>query len=60
MISELVITNLMKHYPVTSLQSDSKDHARYALEQALIHRKISREGYDELMGYVLHVMYKEG
>lgn len=57
---EEIITNLMKHYLVTSLQSDSKDHARYALERALIHRKISREDYDKLMSYVLLVMYKGG
>ena len=55
-----IVTNLMEQYPVLNLQPNSRDHARYALEQALLDNHINREVYEELMEYVLHVhvLYK--
>lgn len=34
------ITNLMEQYPVVKLQPNSKDHARHAIEQALLEAHI--------------------
>lgn len=54
-----IVTNLMEQFPVVKLQPNSKDHARHAVEQALLEEHIDRQDYEELLGYVIHVMYKE-
>lgn len=53
-----IITNLMEQCPVVKLQPGSEDHARHAVEQALLDNHINRGVYEELIGYVIHVMYK--
>lgn len=52
------ITTIMGQYPVVKLEPDSRDHARYALEQALVDKLINRSEYNELLGYVTNVMFK--
>ncbi len=54
-----IVTNLMEQYPVVQLQPGSTEHARHALEQALLDKHINREVYEELLGYVLHVRCRD-
>lgn len=54
----LAVKGWMVLYPVKILQPDSKDHARHALEQALVDKLMTRSEYDVLLGYVLQVMFK--
>lgn len=54
-----IVTNLMEQYPVVRLQSGSEDHARHAIEQALLDNHINREVYEELLGYVIFVRYRD-
>ena len=53
-----VIEGYMSAYPVKKLTPNSKEHARHALEHALVDGKINRQEYNELIGYVLQVMFK--
>lgn len=56
---EQIINSLMEQHPVTKLIPKSKDHARHAIEQALVVGKIEREEYNQLLGYIIFVLYKE-
>lgn len=55
---EEAIKGYMLQYPVTRLKPNSKDHARHALEQALVDSKIDRQEYNELVGYVVQRMFR--
>lgn len=53
------VMNLMLDYPVTVADWNSREHALHALELALADQIITRQDYEELRGFTIHVLYKD-